>query len=53
MDPEVQLSPFPANWRISIHSPVCPLAGVPVIAYRSTTVTRSDRSSSRPAAVLM
>lgn len=31
----------------------CPPDGAPVIAYRSTTSTRSDRSSSRPAAVLM
>jgi|ERR1035441_33163 hypothetical protein len=53
MEPLVQSSPFPATLRATVRSPVCPTSRVPVIAYRSTTVTRRDRSSSRPAAVLM
>src|ERR1039457_7332093 len=34
----VQLSPFPANWRTTIHNPVCPPASVPVILNRCQAV---------------
>jgi hypothetical protein len=38
MAPLVQLSLLPANWRTTIHSPVCPLASVPVILNRCQAV---------------
>src|ERR1035438_873333 len=38
MAPLVQLSPFPANWRTTIHNPVCPPASVPVILNRCQAV---------------